>query len=121
MSYVVVDAGLQWEMKVEAWVLFEVKIETGFGVPQLFVKKKVSTIKRIVAKVTDDFLMSAKLKDIKEFIEELKQAFDIVKFPISGEFNINGCTIKLGDGRMEINMIAYSSHIIPVPSTPNST
>lgn len=74
-------------------------MELVFGVPQLFLSKEGSTIELILEKVTEDFLMSGKLKYIKKFIEKLEGAFGIPKVYFRGKFNFNCCTIKLGDGR----------------------
>lgn len=78
-----------------------------FGVAQLFFKRDKSTINLIVAKVTDDFLLSGKEEDIREFMTKLRSGFDIGKVSVRGEFNFNGCEIRVGDKVTELSMKSY--------------
>lgn len=91
------------------------KIEQIFGVPQLFKRKEGPTIKLLMDKVTDHFLVSGKKQDIEAFTEDLKGDLGIGKVSVGGEFNLNGRKIKVGDAITELNMAAYFDRILPVP------
>lgn len=55
LPYGLVDAGRQWLIKIESWMIEEYGLERVFGVSQLFIKRRESRIVLIIAKVTDDF------------------------------------------------------------------
>lgn len=69
-----------------------------FGVPQLYIKLEVLTILLLVAKVTNDFLVSGKMEDIIKLMEELKGGFDIGNISIEVDFSSNGSMVKVWPG-----------------------
>lgn len=72
----------------------EAKLENFFRVLHLIVKNIGSNIKHLIAKLTDDFLVSRSKKNIDLFYSKLRSGFCQVKVTNGGMINSNGFEVK---------------------------
>lgn len=76
LPYGIVEAGRQWQKKVEYWMMTQGKLRRVFGISQLFIRRtEQGEIYILVANVTDDFLIGGKTDHVHEFIKRLKESF----------------------------------------------
>lgn len=83
----------------------------------MFVRRDGQKIHLLVAKVTDDFLVSRERGDILDFMEELNPWFKIGEIFIGGEFSIIGCMIKVGVVYTRLDLNGYEDRILLLPMT----
>lgn len=114
LPYGMTDAGRQWLLRAEDWMLGKAGMMRVDGINQLFVKRDGSTIKLIVAKVIDDFLIAGKTSDIREFLNDLSDEFEVGNTAIGGNFRFNGCEIEVGCDAIEISMWGYLEKLSPI-------
>lgn len=114
LPYGLTDAGRQWLLRAENWLLGDAGMERVDGVNQMFTRKHGDKIKLIVAKVIDDFLVVGNTADIKLFFRELGGEFDVGKTAIGGAFRFNGCEIDVRDDMIELSMWDYLDKLVPV-------
>lgn len=107
LPYGMADAGRQWQMRAENWLLGKAGMERIDGVNQMFVRRDSGRIKLLVAKVVDDFLITGRTEDIKAFMKELAEEFEVGKTAIGGAFKFNGCEIDVGADVIELSMWEY--------------
>lgn len=60
---------------------------------QLIVKRQNGGMKRLAAKCIEMFLVTSKVEDMKEFIQESSSNFDVGKLYLGASFNLNGCFV----------------------------
>lgn len=117
LPYGMVDAGRQWLLRVEDWLLGSAGMNRVDGVNQIFTRTEGGRIKTIVAKVIDDFLVAGSTEDIKGFFKELSGEFQVGKTAIGGLFRFNGCEIDVGRDAVELSMWDYIEKLSPVELT----
>lgn len=91
-------------------------IQRVFGVSQLFTKRDLTgKIILLIAKVTDDFLVSGPLSKINDFMEDLKKDFDVGKIRIGNHFTFNGCEVSIdADRNVTLSMEKYIRRLKPL-------
>lgn len=60
LTYLMADAGRQWLLRAEHWLLNDGGLERVPGVSQVFIRREVERISLVMAKVIDDFLIAGK-------------------------------------------------------------
>lgn len=115
LPYGMTDAGRQWLLRVDDWLLRTLGMSGVGGVNQVFVRKKGDKIVLLIAKVIDDFLIAGKTEDIREFMRELSKEFEVGKVTIGGTFYFNGCEIDVGTNAIELSMWEYMSKLSTIP------
>jgi len=116
LPYGIVEAGRQWQKAIENWMLNEAGFERVLGVSQLFRKRdlKGNTV-LLVAKVTDDFLMSGTISAMNEFVDSIQSRFKISKAIIDSTIKFNGCVIsQASNGDVSMSMQDYLVSINPI-------
>lgn len=94
LPYGIVDAGRQWMLTVEEWMLSTAGMVRVFGVSQLFVKQNnKGSIILLVAKLSDDFLVAGKLGGIDDFTRDLQARFIVGKIVDGPVYTFGGCDI----------------------------
>lgn len=93
----------------------ESNMESVFGVPQQFMKHTGTKIEVLVAKVTDDFLVTGTKDNIEAFVNGLKDEFDVGQISIAGSFRFKRCEIKTTYGYAELSMNHYVKKIEELP------
>lgn len=74
-------------------------------------KREESKIELLLAKTKDDFLVSGKFDDVKNYMQELGKEFTVGKVSIGGTFRFIGCEIDIGDKIVKISMWDYLDRI----------
>lgn len=114
LPYGMTEAGRQWLLRVEDWMMTTADMKRVEGVNQLFVKEKDGKIALIVAKVIDDFLIAGRTEYINDFIRELGREFVIGNTAIGGSFRFNGCEIEVSAAAIELSMWEYTEKLTQV-------
>lgn len=119
LPYGIVEAGRQWMLVVEDWLLSEAFFTRVFGISQLFVKRnRHGKIVLIMAKLTDDFLIAGMPKDIEEFAFQLKTRFEVGKIAKGPTHNFGGCEILVQEnGDIILSMAEYWKRVRIIPIT----
>lgn len=117
LPYGMTDAGRQWQLRVEDWMLRTAGMERVTGVNQLFTKKDGERIVLIVAKVIDDFLIAGHRDDIRDFISDLRMEFEVGNTAIGGVFRFNGCEIQVSAAEIDISMWEYIERLTHIPTS----
>jgi len=109
LPYGIVEAGRQWQKTFESWLLDEAGFDRIFGISQLYRLRDVyGRTRLLIAKVTDDLLMSGSVAAIEEFTRQLQGRFEISKVVIDTKVEFNGCTLSQtshGDIRMSMQSV----------------
>lgn len=94
----------------------EARIERVFGVSQIFFKRdEANKFKLIIAKVTDDFLVSGTREDITHFMDELSVMFEVGKIRFEKDFHFNGCEVTFDNhGNENLSTDNYMRRLKPV-------
>lgn len=113
LPYGITEAGRQWAMVLEEWLLEELGMERVYGVSQMFLRRnEESEIIFILVKVTDDILFAGKIDSMNHFVKLIRKRFEISKEIIDQPVNFNGCKIeKDREGSISINMDAYMQNL----------
>lgn len=92
-------------------------LETIFGLSQLFAQRDSNgRITLLVAKVTDDFLIGGLTPDIIQFINKMKEKFEVGKAVIDESFFFDGCEITQdAAGSIRMTMERYLERLKPIP------
>lgn len=98
-------------LKIEDWMMKEYGMERVFGVPQLFVKREATRIELLIAKATDEFLVSGKTEDARNFMRELGKAFKVGKVAIGGTFRFISCEVDVGDDVLKMSLRDFLDRI----------
>jgi len=116
LPYGIVEAGRQWHLVAESWLMETLKFERISGLSQIFIKRDdAGHIFLIVAKVIDDFLIAGNLESIKLFIAKAKKQFEIGTVVVDGKIKFNGSEIvQNARGSTILSMKEYSSRILPI-------
>lgn len=107
MPYGMRDAGRQWLLKIEEWMVNDYEMERIPGVPQLLVKRSAAQIKLLVAKSTDNLIVPGKSEDIRHFMRGSEKALKLGKLSIGGTIRFMGCEVDVGDELVELSMWDY--------------
>ena len=76
VPYGISEAGRQWAQVFEEWPTKEARFERMQGVPQPFARRgKENAIQMLLAKVTDDLLMTGSFRDIAIFTVHIRERF----------------------------------------------
>lgn len=119
LPYGIVEAGRQWMIAVETWMLGEGGMSRVFGVSQLFVKRNASgSIILLVVKLSDDFLIAGKEAAIDKFLRKLQRRFVVGKIVSGNHFMFGGCDIYVhSSGAISMSMDAYWRRVTKIPMT----
>lgn len=84
-----------------------------YGVFQMFVKRNArGTIKFILAKISDEFLLAIREDDLRQFLDDVKSRFEVSKVLIDTPINFNGCHITVDEkGSIEMCMRSYMESV----------
>jgi Reverse transcriptase (RNA-dependent DNA polymerase) len=120
LPYGLVDAGRQWQLAFERWLLDIMGFVTVPSMPQVFVMFEPSgSILLLVGKVVDDVIIAGAHKDIECFLEALKSRWIIGKAEIANRLMFNGALIERdpSTGAICMSMRDYVKekvHVIPL-------
>lgn len=116
LPYGVIEASRQWLKTSEDWLLNEAQMDRSFGIHQLFYRRHVDgSINLLVAKTSDDFLVSGSRNSIEEFFTRLKVRFEVGKAIIAPVMKFNGCEVRMqDDGGIILSMEDYVDRLKPV-------
>lgn len=110
LPYGLVDAGRQWQLAMEQWLLDELGFVTFGGLPQVFAKLDDSgAILLLIGKVSDDILVAGMEADSAAFFEVLCDRWEIGKSIITDNLLFNGARILRDhtSGEIELTMNEY--------------
>lgn len=119
LPYGIVEAGRQWMLAVEEWMLNEAGLTRVSGVGQLFMKRTnlkhksgKSKILLIVAKLSDDFLVAGLHAEIDAFMDALKKRFIVGRIVDGPLYHFGGCEIRMGgNGDISMSMDTYWNRV----------
>lgn len=116
LPYGIVEAGRQWQLVCEDWLINTAGFERVKGISQLFIKRHDDGgIRMIVAKVTDDFLFGGSQADIDWFDKSIRSRFTVGKTITGKKINFNGATINQEDcGDVIVSIKDYFDRIDPI-------
>lgn len=109
LPYGIVEAGRQWALVIEDWLLNDAGMQRVNGISQLYMRRdSKGQINLILAKVTDDILIAGNVDEIQQFIQLISQRFKISKSITNKPINFNGCQIsQRADGSISMSMKEY--------------
>ena len=121
LPYGIVEAGRQWQLVAESWLLEQMMFERVPGLSQIFTKRdKNGHITVMLTKVIDDFLVAGSVSDISSFVQSAKQQFEIGCVVIDDNIKYNGTEIEQAStGSIKLSMHEYCGRITPIPLTPS--
>lgn len=113
LPYGISEAGRQWAVVIEFWLLNDMGFQRIRGASQLYIKKDRSgEIILIIAKVTDDVLMAGTLIAMKWLSRQMDKRFGLSKSTIDDTIDYNGCRITQDDdGSITLDMTKYMQNI----------
>lgn len=113
LPYGVSEAGRQWANVIEEWLTDEMVFEQVRGISQLFLKRaEDGSISMLLAKVTDDLLISGKTDVLKNFLQQLTKKFKVSKSILDSQIDFNGCRITQDEeGNITMDMKKYVDSI----------
>lgn len=116
LQYRIAEAVRQWATTIEEWMMDVYRMRRAFGIRQVHTVEDIhGTLKLIVAKVTDDFLIAGGIDFINNFAEELGIRFEIGKFVLDKPFSFNGCELSQTSlGTITLSMAKYFPRIKPI-------
>ena len=118
LPYGIAEAGRQWQTTCETWLLSkDIGFEIVHGVTQLFVLRNSNGgVRMLCAKVTDDFLFSGTIRDLKWFDTQMRKRFKVGKTVLEGRMNFNGAVItQKAEGDILLSMEAYMERVVSIP------
>lgn len=106
LPYGINEAGRQWATEIASWLLQEANFTRLFGVSQLCIQRdKTSSISLLLAKLTDELLISGSHLSMKTFSQRISSRFSISKSIIDDVIKCNGCTISQSEqGSVQLSM-----------------
>lgn len=119
MPYGIVEAGRQWMIASEEWMIKEAGLKRVFGISQLFVKRNTNgKIVLLVAKLTDDFLACGNGPMLNEFFSKMQERFEVGMINHGPSFKFGGCEIEINkNGDIKISMKEYWNRIQAIQMT----
>lgn len=113
LPYGIVEAGRQWQLFAESWMIDVLSFSRIPALSQIFVKRSNSgLITLIVEKVIDDFLIAGNLPDIEWFIAEAEKKFEIGCTVVDEDIKYNGAEITQNShGTIHLSMREYSTRL----------
>lgn len=121
LPYGIVEAGRQWMLAVEDWMLNKAGLTRTPGVAQLFAKRTKhsnrsgkSKILLLVAKLSDDFLVAGTTAEIDSFMNALKTRFVVGRIVDGPLYHFGGCEIRTHDNGDISMMDTYWNRIKPI-------
>lgn len=94
LPYGLVDAGRQWQMAMESWLLDDLKFICFHGLPQIFaLLSPTGQILLLIGKISDDMIVAGKVDDIQAFFVKLRSRWQIGKSLVSNDLLFNGSRI----------------------------
>lgn len=114
LPYYVIDVGRQWMSKTKKWMTNDYGLERVFGVAQLCVKHEGNRIVLLVAKYTDNILISRAEREVERFAGELSKSFQVGKIFIGDRFKLNGCEVSVNDIYTDLTMLYYVDTIYTI-------
>ena len=95
LPYGLVDAGRQWQLAMESWLLDDLGFTSFLGLPQVFaLLNSKGQIVLLIGKISDDIIVAGKKCDIEAFFEKLHARWQIGKAVISNDLLFNGARIR---------------------------
>lgn len=119
LPYGIVEAGSQLMLAIGEWMLTNGRLGRNFGVNQLFIRRSGSgRIILLVAKLSDDFLVSGSPDDIGSFPKELHGRYALGKISKGPSHQFVACEIYLDRSRdITMSMNTYWKRIKPIKTT----
>ena len=116
LPYGIVEAGRQWQLTAESWLLGSMQFQRIPGLSQIFIKRNdTNCIMLLVVKVIDDFLVSGCLQHVKDFVASATAQFEIGTVVIDETIKFNGTEIsQTSDGTILLSMQQYMSRVQPI-------
>lgn len=113
LPYGITEAGRQWAMVFEEWLMVEAGVKRVRGIDQLYVRHgDDGALSLVIAKVTDDLLMIGERPELESFVAALGKRFPISKTIIDMPIKFNGCRIEREpDGDITMSMKDYAADI----------
>lgn len=94
VPYRITEAGRQWAMVLESWLVNPAQLCRVSEVSQIVVRRtRENPISLMITKVTDDILMAGSINEMKNFVERIGNRFVISKSKIDEEILSNSCKI----------------------------
>lgn len=109
IPYGIVEAGRQWMICIEDWMLTKGRLERLLGISKMFTRcnekgKKIL----LVPKRTNDFVVAGTTKDIRQFMNAMGQKFVIGKICKGPRHKFGGCNIVVeSNGDIKSSMNEY--------------
>lgn len=119
LPYDIVEAGRQWKLALEEWMLTNGGLNRVHGVSQLFVKRnEKGKIVLLVAKLSDDFLMAGISNDLMTFTTTMGKRFIIGRVCKGPRYKFGGCEISLqANSDIRLSMDLYGKRVMPIELT----
>eukprot|EP00177_Eucheuma_denticulatum_P007832 GFKZ01014258.1.p1 GENE.GFKZ01014258.1~~GFKZ01014258.1.p1 ORF type:complete len:1202 (-),score=97.36 GFKZ01014258.1:1881-5486(-) len=116
LPYGIVEAGRQWMLVIEEWMLTDGKMQRVHGLSQLFIRRdKTGGIILLVAKLSDDFLMAGSQSALHEFSDSIHRRFEVGKLVKGPAYQFGGCDIKYHtNGDVSMEMSKYWKRVKPL-------
>lgn len=116
LPYGIADASCLWEKVVEECMTTEGGLRRLLGISQLFIRRADDgSLRMIVAKVTDYFLLEGAVEDMQNFRDRLAKRLLVGKVILDQKLHFDGCEIeKLPDGSIRMSMIRYIERLKPI-------
>lgn len=121
LPYGLVDAGRQWQLAMEVWLIDTLGFVAFAGLPQVFAKlDKGGALLLLIGKISDDILVAGRRPDVLAFFEALHDRWEISKSIIADDLLFNGARIfrDPNSGDISLDMTEYlESRVEFVPLT----
>lgn len=104
LPFCISDGGRQWATVIENWLIHNAGFQSEFRVCRLYIRRTENGERQLmIAKLTDDLLISGHIEDMKEFSRTLADRFlvretimdDETKFNESQFRQAEYCMVKL--------------------------
>lgn len=121
LAYGVCDAGRQWLKTSDNWIIRDMGMKRLAGAHQLFAKRNEDgKLTLIVARTTDDFLISGDKGTIEAFMGHMRNRFVVGKAFVEPKMKFNGCVINVGkEGDIDLRMYDYLERLAPIQLSRN--
>lgn len=77
VPYGIVEAGREWMLASEAWMLTDVALARVTGISQIFVRRDTKGKLKLLANLMDDVLDEGKREELDDFIEKMSKQLEI--------------------------------------------
>lgn len=116
LPYGIPEAGRQWALVMEFWMLNDMRFQRVRGASQLYIERdREGNIILIITKVTDDILMADTIEAMYWLSRAMHKIFGLSKLIIDETISYNGCRITQTDDRTTyMGMTAYLKGILPI-------